>query len=382
MRRVPLAWLQLTREKRRFAAALAGITFAVVLMLVQLGLRAVLYLAATRIPDHLTGELVMINPQYEYLYALRSFSHRRLYSALSVEAVESVAPLYVSMGTWKAPSSFEEHQIFVIGVPADRDVLDLPAVHDQLAQLRVSDAVLFDTGSRPEFGPAADLYRKRPELFTEVNGHRVRVVGLFDLGATFGAGGHLLTSDSNFSRLFHRPLGLIDIGVIRLRPGANAEAVRDELARVLPSDVVVLTRQEFAARERDYWARRAAIGFIFDLGSVMGLLVGSVIVYQVLYTDVTDHLDEYATLKAVGYRDRFLFGVILREALVLGVFGFVPGYAIAELTYAVARSQAHVPIAMTLGRAASVFVLTVSMCGAAGAIAMSKLRYADPAEIF
>lgn len=382
MRRVPLAWLQLTFEKRRFAAALAGITFAVVLMLMELGLREVLYRAAARIPEHVAGELVMISPQYEFLYAPRTFSERRLYSALSAAGVRAVVPLYLQMGAWKDPDTRTEHRIAVIGAPPGADALDLPGLAAERRKLDEADAVLFDRGSRPEYGAIPALLEKTPSVVTEVNDRRVRVVGLFDLGATFGSGGHLLASDVTFSRLFNRPLGAIDIGVIQLAAGTDAGGVRRELAARLPADVTVMTRAEFARLESDYWGRRAAIGFIFDLGAVMGLFVGAVIVYQILYTDVVDHLDEYATLKAIGYRDRYLFSVVLQESAVLSVLGFIPGYAIAELLYAVARHNAHVPVEMTVARAIGVFALTVFMCVASGSLAMRKLTSADPAEIF
>src|SRR5207245_555690 len=128
MRGVPLAWLQLSFEKRRFVAALAGITFAVVLMLMELGLREVLYRAATRIPTHVAGDLVMVHPQYEFLYALRSFSERRLYSALAADGVQAVVPIYMQMGTWKDPSTLREHRISVIGAPPTSDALDVPSL--------------------------------------------------------------------------------------------------------------------------------------------------------------------------------------------------------------------------------------------------------------
>src|SRR5215467_3072222 len=181
MRGVPLAWLRLNYEKRRFFAAVAGITFAVVLMLMQLGLREVLYRASMRIPDHLAGELVMINPQYEFLYALKSFSQRRLYSALASDSVNTVMPIYLQMGTWKDPSTLREHTISVIGAPANRQVLDLPALGSEIPKIGVPDTVLFDVGSRPEFGPIAEMYARGAGLYTEVNDRRVKVVGLFDL---------------------------------------------------------------------------------------------------------------------------------------------------------------------------------------------------------
>ena len=376
-----LAWLQLTFEKRRFFAALAGITFAVVLMLMQLGLREVLYRASSLVPAHVAGDLVMLHRQYEFLYALRSFSEHRLHSALAVPGVRSVTPAYLQMGSWKNPDTGDDHRIAVIGVPASGDVLDLPPLAGMMSRLATPDAVLFDAGSRPEYGAIAAMLG-RGSVVTEVNDRRITVAGTFDLGASFGAGGHLLTSDRNFSRLFGRPLDMIDIGLIRVAPGADLEEVRRAIASRVPDDVVVLTRADFAAREADYWEKRAAIGFIFDLGAVMGLLVGAVIVYQILYTDVVNHLDEYATLKAMGLRDRYLYAVVLNESVFLSVLGFVPGYVIAVLLYVVARHNAHVPVEMTLARAVGVFLLTVMMCLGSGWLAMRKLTYADPAEVF
>ena len=376
-----LAWLQLTFEKRRFFAALAGITFAVVLMLMQLGLREVLFRASSLVPTHLAADLVMLHKQYEFLYAMRSFSEHRLYAALAVPGVESVTPAYLQMASWKNPESRDEHRIAVLGVPVSGRMFDLPSLAGQMPRLDASDSVLFDAGSRPEYGPIAAML-ERGSVATEVNDRRVMVVGTFDLGASFGSGGHLLTSDRNFSRLFGRPLDMIDVGLIRVAPGSDLDAVRQAIASRVPGDVMVLTREDFAAREADYWERRAAIGFIFDLGAVMGLLVGGVIVYQILYTDVVNHLHEYATLKAMGVRDRYLYAVVLNESGFLSVLGFVPGFAIAEVLYAVARQNAHVPVQMTVARAAGVFVLTVLMCVASGWLAMRKLAHADPAEVF
>jgi putative ABC transport system permease protein len=134
--------------------------------------------------------------------------------------------------------------------------------------------------------------------------------------------------------------------------------------------------------ERSYWEEGTAIGFIFGLGVAMGFIVGIVIVYQILYTDVSDHLAEYATLKAMGYTDTYLLGVVLQEALLLAVLGYIPAFALAVLLYDLTASATLLPIAMTFNRAMLVLGLTVSMCFISGAIAVRRLRAADPADIF
>jgi putative ABC transport system permease protein len=218
----------------------------------------------------------------------------------------------------------------------------------------------------------------------EVRRRRIKVGGLFTLGASFGADGNLITSDVNFFRIFNnRQRGLVDIGLIRLKPGADANTVVKELKKYLPQDEInVLTKQEFIDFERNYWATSTAIGFIFTLGTIMGFIVGTVIVYQILYTEVADHLAEYATLKAIGYTQNYLLTVILQEALILAIVGYLPGFTFAMFLYKLARDATLLPVIMSLERAISVIILTIIMCFISGAIAVRKLRSADPADIF
>src|SRR5579859_5003251 len=198
MRGLSLAWLQLTFERRRFVAALAGITFAVILMLLELGIREVLYRASARIPAHITAELVMLHPQDEFVYSTRTFPEVRLYSALAADGVEGIEPVYVQMASWKNPTERTEHMIAVIGAPPASPALDLPGVRENLDKLGPADAALFDSGARPEFGNVAGMLRSAPAVETEINNRRVRIVGLFDAGATFGSGAHVLMSDLGF----------------------------------------------------------------------------------------------------------------------------------------------------------------------------------------
>jgi putative ABC transport system permease protein len=151
---------------------------------------------------------------------------------------------------------------------------------------------------------------------------------------------------------------------------------------VLPDDVKVLTKQGFMNFEKSYWQSSTSIGFIFSLGSAMGFIVGIVIVYQILYTDVSDHLAEYATLKAMGYRSYFLISVVLQEALILSVLGFLPGFFLSIGLYSLTKNATSLPIGMTLNRGITVFILTVIMCVVSGVIAMRKVQSAEPADIF
>jgi putative ABC transport system permease protein len=203
------------------------------------------------------------------------------------------------------------------------------------------------------------------------------------MGTSFGVDGTVLTSDLNFVRINpHLDLGHVGIGVVQLRPGADPVAVQAAMRARLPGDVKILTRAEMLAAEVHYWASATPIGFVFAFGVVIGLVVGMIIVYQILFADISDHLKEYATLKAMGYTNRYLSAVVLMEASILAVAGFLPGVAVCGRLYAVARQATMLPMAITLDRAAQVFALTLVMCWASAMIAMRKLRAADPADVF
>ncbi|RCJ38620.1 ABC transporter [Nostoc punctiforme NIES-2108] len=381
--KIPLSWLQLTREKTRLAVALAGIAFADILMFMQLGFRDALYYSNVRFHNSLQGDIVLINSQSNAILAMRSFSQRRLYKALELPAVQSVHPIYLDFTIWKNPVTGRPRSILIFGMNPETNLLNLPGVQENLDKLKLPDVVLFDRSSRVEYGPIAANYDQGKPVMAEVRRRRIKVGGLFTLGASFGADGNLITSDINFFRIFNnRQKGLIDIGLIRLKPGADANVVAQQLRKYLPSEVNVLTKQEFIDFERSYWANSTAIGFIFTLGTVMGFIVGTVIVYQILYTEVADHLAEYATLKAIGYTQNYLLTVILQEALLLAVLGYFPGIVFALFMYDSARNATLLPVFMSFERATMVLILTMLMCIISGAIAVRKLRSADPADIF
>jgi len=397
---IPLAWLQLTREPARLAAAVLGVAFAVLLVFMQFGFSDALYASAVRFHAALQGDLFLINPQTSYVVMTRQFSRRRLHQVLGFEGVKSVTPVYATVALWKSPYDKSARNIFLVGVNPSDSAIELPGLDSQRQFIRLPDMVLFDDASRPEYGPVADELRStqtvafdlerdrvsaRPTkmVSVEISNRRVNIAGLFRMGTSFGIDGTLITSDLNFLRLVpNREKGLIDIGVIELQPGVDPEAMRVAMAAYLPHDVEVLTKSGFMEREKTYWATTTPIGFVFTFGAVMGMVVGLVIVYQILFADISDHLAEYATLKAMGYTNRYLFSVVIQEATILAVLGYIPGFLISLWLYHLAENATLLPLRMSLGLGLTVMGLTVGMCCASGAIALRKVRSADPADVF
>ncbi|MCT7951998.1 ABC transporter permease DevC [Ancylothrix sp. C2] len=384
--KIPLAWLQLSREKMRLLVALAGIGFADLLMFMQLGFRDALFDSSIRLHKQIDGDVFLISPQSTALIAMKSFPERRLFQALSFPQVQSISPLYLDLTLWKNPTNRATRSILVIGFDPLAPIFDLPGVTQNIDKIKLADVVLFDEASRKEFGPVPEMFKAGQNIQTEVGSRRITVKGLFNLGASFGADGNLVTSELNFLRIFtRRKKGLIDVGVVKLKPGYNEEQVKEivqEMRAKLPQDIKVFSKEEFINFEKSYWQNSTAIGFVFTLGTAMGFIVGIVIVYQVLYTDVADHLAEYATLKAMGYRDIYFFGVVLQEAIILAILGYMPGVVLSMGLYNLTRNATSLPMVMTFARATTVMTLSIIMCVISGAIALRKLSAADPADIF
>ncbi|MBY0400080.1 ABC transporter permease DevC [Myxococcota bacterium] len=383
MLEIPLGWLQLKHQKLRFAVALAGVALAVVLILMQLGFREAMFESAVRFHDALDCEVVLISNELTYIVSPRSFSQRRLWQARGVPGVAGVTPVYLGLASFKNPETHGSRSILVMGIDPTEGLLRFPGLREQLGQTVIQDAVLFDAHSRPEFGPVAERVRREGRLAVDVNHRQITIAGLYALGTSFGIDGSLVTSETNFLRLFpHRDRGLIEIGAVRLEAGADPAVVRDAIRARVDADVLVLTRQEFRQKEIAYWDATTPIGYVFSFGVLVGLVVGGIIVYQILFSDVNDHLPEYATLKAMGYSNAYLAGVVLQQAVILAGLGFLPAMGLALLLYRASGEATRLPIVMTWERALLVFVLTLVMCSASALLALRKVRTADPAEIF
>ncbi|WP_319418806.1 ABC transporter permease DevC [Pleurocapsa sp. FMAR1] len=382
-RRTPLALRQVVKDKTRLMVAIAGIAFADILMFVQMGFENALYDAAIKPHLSLQADLVMINPQFQTLFSVKDFSRDQLYQTLGNNAVKSVSPVYISTGQWRNPQTRQERAILVWGIDPTVSAFKFPEVEQNRDSLKQLNQVLFDRASRPEYGAIPDWLKQKGSVETEINDKEIAVKGLFTLGSSFAADGNIITSDSTFLQIFpQRQSDRIDVGLIKLKPKVDPKQVQLQLEAMLLHDVKILTPKEFAEIEKQYWANGTGIGFIFGLGVIVGFIVGIIIVYQILYSDVSQHLPEYATLKAMGYSDRYLLWVLLQEALLLALLGYFPGLLLAFGLYQIAYAATLLPIIMKLETVISVLILTIVMCSVSGAIAMKKLRSADPADVF
>ncbi|WP_341882245.1 ABC transporter permease DevC [Synechococcus sp. UW140] len=382
-RKIPLAWLLLTRQPVRLAIALAGISFAGILMFMQLGFRDGLFDASVTIHRLFDADLVLTSPRSMSSISMAGFPERRLIQTLADPEVADVSPVHWNFVLWRNPETRTTRSILALGFePSDPLLID-PLVQKQSSFLRQKGRVLFDERSRNEFGPVAEWFRSGKTVDSEVAGVRLRVAGLVQLGPSFGADGNMIISRETFRSIIpNSSKGSIELGLIRLIPGSDPILVAERLKEQLPNDITIFTKEQFIEFEKNYWRSSTAIGFIFTLGAAMGFVVGCVIVYQILYGDVSDHLAEYATLMAMGYRLKDLLAVVAREGLLLALIGYLPAYAAGEGLYALIRTSTKLPVAMEFNRAFLVLSMILVMCLGSALLAMRKLVDADPAEIF
>lgn len=378
-----LGWALLKHEKIRFLVAVLGVAFAVSLILMQIGFREAMFDSGVRMHRHWVYDLALISPETVSVIGSKSFTSRRLYQALALQEVASVHAVYLQHGLWKDVDSGDTRDLFVIGFDPDTSIFDLREIEDQLDTLKMENYVLFDSRARPEFGPVAEIIAREGHHQVEINGHKAEVHGLFPMGPSFGINGTVVAGADNFLRIFPgRGRGVIDVGLIRLHPGADAGAAKELLKNYLPQDVQVYDKAEFIQKEMDYWDRNTPIGYVFGFGILIGLVVGSIIVYQILFADVSDHIAEYATLKAMGYSNLFLSSVVMQQAVILALLGFIPGFFLSVYLYDLASGALMIDITMNYNRAAFVLAITMAMCIFSALLALRKVRAADPASIF
>lgn len=381
--RTPLGWIQLRHDKTRLLVSIGGIAFADLLIFMQLGILNGLYDSNTMLHRKLQADVVLVSTQARQFTNLLTFPRRRLLQAEDVPGVAFTDALYSNFVDWKHPETQRKTSMLVVGIRPETPAFDLPEVNQQLDTIQLPDTVLFDRATRGNYQQVIQAIAQGQTLTTEIDRRTITISGLFEAGASFSTDGVLMTSDQNFLRLFpQREAGQVSLGLVYVQPEQDVEKVVEALNAYLPEDVRAMTRQGFVDFEISYINEGQPLGFVFGLATALGAIVGVVIVYQILSTDVNDHLAEYATFKAMGYRDAYLLGIVFEEAVILATIGFVPGVLVSLGLYAALRQIAALPIYMSLLRLVGVFMLTLGMCCLSGGIATRKLRSADPADIF
>jgi putative ABC transport system permease protein len=372
-----LAWRILVDQKGRTALATGGIFVAILLIFVELGFFMAVPQGGLLIYDHMRFDLLVCSSKYVFQSGSGQFPRARLEAAMTVPEVAQASPFYLGGAKWQDTGGGLKLDIAVIGIDPRAGVFTVPDIERQITALETPDTVLVDSTTRPLFGPLT------AGRVVELAGRRVAIGGQYVLGTGFLGLGIALASEANFFRLFpYRPPDTVNLGLVTLKPGADLDSAARALRAVLPADTQVMTRAELVAQEVKYWTTRTATGIIFGSGLVVSFVVGIMVLYQTLATQITRQLPQFATLKAIGYTNRYLNAVVLVESFLIMAVAFLPALGAALLVYAVVRSQTLLPLRLGASELGMVFAITLVMAAASAFLSLSGLRRADPAEIF
>lgn len=381
--RLPIGWLQLSHSRGRLLAAVSGVAFANLLVFMQLGIMGALNGSTVAPYAMLDADIILSSQEGNTLTDSENIARVRMFQALGVPGVAAATPLFIG----NLPFILDDGtsvSLLAFGMDADQSAFVSSAIATSLHDLQIENTALLDEDTRGMPGTVIDDISAGGRFTFEATGETLTAIGTMNVGGGFLADGMLMMSDQTFLRFFpSRASGAPDHILIRIDDGVSADTVVTRLRAALPAESVrIQTAIEAQAADLSFMSTERPTGIIFGFGVFMGILVGLVIVYQVLSTDVADHLREYATFKAMGYGQTFFLGIIFEEAIVLAVFGFIPGVIVSIGLYAGLVAVTGLPVTMEISRALMVFAGTLAACTLSGAIATRRLASADPADLF
>jgi putative ABC transport system permease protein len=372
-----VAWRILTHEIGRSVLAVSGVFIAVLMVFLQLGFFSSVPVGGMIVYDKMFFDILLTSSSYVYQGQSNSFPRRRNYQALALPEVASVAPVYQDSGQWYDEQDGWRRDVVVLAFRLGDPVFDATDVDRQIEILRRPDTVLVDSAVFPTFGAITD------GRVTEIADRSVTIGGRYVLGVGFLGLGVVLVSDQNFIRLFpRRSLASVNLGLVRLKPGADPSRAAAALRRIMPQDTRVFTRAELSNHEIAYWLIRTSTGAVFGFGGLVAVIVGLVILYQTLSTQVARQLPQYATLKAMGYSDRYLGGIVVSLAMLMAGIAFIPAIGAAIGVYKLVHDATKLPIMMTQFRLLTVLGITVLMAAGSALYAVRRVRRADPVDLF
>jgi putative ABC transport system permease protein len=375
--KVPLAWRILTNDKRRSALALIGIFMAILLVFVELGFFYAVPRGGLLLYDNMRFDLLLTSDEYEYQAQTGAFPLSQLERVRSLPDVAEATPVYFGFAKWKSGEGELWPDVFVIGFDPESHIFIPKSINRQTKVLERADTVLIDSATRPIFGPL-DTGRA-----VEIGDRKVRIGGQYVLGTGFMGLGVALTSPETFARLFpQRGSAIVNLGAIRLKAGVAPDRAAGELQKLAGPGTKIFTRNELDAHETAYWTTRTSVGIIFGSGLLISLVVGVMIVYQIVSTQVGRQLPQFATLKAIGYPDRSLVATVSAMSLLIVIAGFIPALAAALGLYSLIRQKTLLPVTMSEMRLLAVFAAALGMAVVSALLSVGVLRRADPADVF
>lgn len=389
LRKIPIAWLQLKYQRNNTFAGIVGILCITVLLFIQIGVKDAFLDSSVQIPASLDADILLSSNLSPSILRPIAFSSRYLYQALAVKNVASATPFYITSTLWHdQENARDRNRVNVFGISLTKPTLNVPGIAENREKLKAENSALFDITSRDEFTWIISQFKDRGEFTQEIqtgeteDKQRIKIVGLFKFGVSIAYDASFVTSEATFFKLFRRNPLKVDMGLIKVQPGSDIDRVVADLRKFLPKVISVNPRIKLVQSERRLQETSSSIGILLQFSLTTGILVGIYILYQILYSKISSNLGNYATLKAIGFSQSALNMIVLQQALIMGVTGYIPGALISAIGYKYLSETTKIILDMNLILSLNVLILVCLICTVSAGISIFKLREADPSDIF
>ena len=366
----------LLQHEVRLIAACSGISVALFLLMMQTAFLTGVEVKVTQFYRIFDFDLAILPDSYQILWSFDKFNRVRLSQAQSIPSVTDTLGINFTVAHWTELPSKRLSSVLLFGFDNPNGFVQDPAVSQGMGRLVDSRSILVDAMSEPDLGPVT-VGRK-----IKINDHEADVVGLFELGLFFYAEGSVIARNADFALFTGADPRMISIGLVRIAKGADVNAVKSQIAAALPDDVLVLTHDDLLAQEQAYFLSTKPIGIMVNIGMLIACVAATVIIIQVLSTEVGNRLKEYAVLKAVGFSPAFIYGIGIVQATVLGLAGLVPATIGAGVVLALVQYLTHLPTALSLSLVGLALAVSLALSLFAAACVLLRIERADPAELY
>jgi putative ABC transport system permease protein len=369
-----LSWRNLFHDRLRFIATVVGIVFSTVLVTVQMGLFLGFDRMVTTMIDHTQADLWIVPLGTKCFEDPSLVDEREKFRALSIPGVSEAIPVAIGFAQWRLPSGGTTPVFVVSSDSREGGLHPWNLVAGNLADLAIPGAVIIDQSYFDRLGA------KGLGDSAEIRDQKVRVTAVTKGIRAFTTTPYVFTSLDQARAYVGTPSNKANYFLVRLAPDTDVASVRSRLQTVL-SDSEVLTPAEFRQRSRSFWLFGTGAGAALFAGALLGIVVGTVIVAQTLYSSTKDHLIEFATLRAIGSSSMYIHKVIVCQALLSAVIGFCIAAGVGLIIVG-ATAESALPVVMSPLMTAGLFLLTIAMCVLSATFAIVQVIRIDPAVVF
>jgi putative ABC transport system permease protein len=369
----------LFQHRLRLLAALAGVAVALFLLTLQISILDAAKAKVTQLYDDFNFDVAAVPATYQFLLNFETIDRVVLDQGRATGDISQAFGLNVDVVHWMQWPSKKVAYLFLIGLDDPGTFVRDPVIRRGMKSLISSHSLLMDSYSEPDIGPLATGTTAK---IGGEDGEQVSISGHFRLGLFFYGEGSAIVRNTDFPRLTDRDSSKVSIALFQLRPGVDPQKAKKDLEAIVPEHTLVFTRDELLQQERDYFLSVRPVGIMIYISMLIACLVGTVIIIQVLSTEVANRMKEYAVLKAMGSSPAFVYGIGVTQSVLVGLGGLLPALAAGAGVLWYIELRTHLESALGLALSGKMLAITLAASICAAAVVLGRVQRADPAALY